>query len=75
LLGCPPKAPRRKASKKGIRKSEAGDISSSTVHPEKTKSVESSKRKRKASEGVSDAEIQAASSLAQLGQKKAKKAV
>jgi hypothetical protein len=35
------------------------------------KSLESSKRKRKASEDVSDAEIQAASSLAQLGQKKA----
>jgi hypothetical protein len=37
--------------------------------------LESSKRKRKASEGVSDAEIQAASSLAQLGRKKSKKAV
>jgi hypothetical protein len=47
--------------------SEAGDISSSTIRPKKTKSLESSKRKHKASEGVSDAEIHVASSLAQLG--------
>jgi hypothetical protein len=62
---APPKAPRKKSSKKG--RSSAGDTSSSIVRPEKTKSLESSKRKCKASEGVSDAEIQAASSLAQLG--------
>jgi uncharacterized protein YktA (UPF0223 family) len=59
---APPKSPRRKSSKKG--KSSTGDTSSPTVHPDKTKSLESSKRKRKASEDVSDAEIQAASSLA-----------
>jgi uncharacterized protein YktA (UPF0223 family) len=70
---APPKAPRRKSAKK--RKSSACDTSSSLVRPEKTKSLESSKRKRNASEGISDAEIQAASGLAQLGQKKAKKAV
>jgi hypothetical protein len=39
------------------------------------KSLESSKRKRKSSEQVSDAELQAPSSLAQMSQKKAKKAV
>jgi hypothetical protein len=72
---APPKAPRKKASKKGIRKSDVGDTTSSIIRPEKTKSLESRKRKHKASEGVSDVEIQAASSLAQLGQKKAKKAV
>jgi hypothetical protein len=37
--------------------------------------LESSKRKQKASEDVSDVEVQAASSPAQLGQKKANKAV
>jgi hypothetical protein len=41
----------------------------------KTKSLEPSKQKRKASEGVSDAEIQAAWSLAQLGQEKGKEVV
>jgi hypothetical protein len=41
----------------------------------KTKSLESSKQKRKASEDVSDAEIQAAWSLAQLGQEKGKEVV
>jgi hypothetical protein len=50
--------------------SEASDISS-----KKTKSLESCKRKHKAFEGTSDAEIQAASSLTQLGQKRAKKVV
>jgi hypothetical protein len=69
----PPKAPRRRSSKKG--KSSTDDTSFSTVCPDKTKSLESSKRKRKASEGVSDAEIQVASSLAQLGQKKNKTAI
>jgi hypothetical protein len=38
-------------------------------------SLESSKRKRKSSEQVSDAELQAASSLAQMSRKKAKKAI
>jgi hypothetical protein len=37
--------------------------------------LESSKRKRKASEDVSDAEIQATYSLAKLGKKKPKKVV
>jgi hypothetical protein len=41
----------------------------------KTKSLESSKWKRKSSEQVSEVELQAASSLAQLSQKEAKKAV
>jgi hypothetical protein len=70
---APPKAPRKKASKRGRGKSEVGDISSSNVRPEKTKSLESSKSKLKASEGISDAEVRAASSLTQLVQKKAKK--
>jgi hypothetical protein len=46
---------------------EVGDISSSTIHPGKTKSLESCKRKRWASDSFSDAEVQAASGLAQLG--------
>jgi hypothetical protein len=70
---APPKAPRIKSSKKG--KSSTSDTSSAIVRPDKTKSLESSKRKLKASEGVSDAEIQAALSLAQLGSKKAKKVI
>jgi hypothetical protein len=70
---APPKAPRKKPSHKG--RSSAGDTSSSIIRPDKTKSLESSKRKCKASEDNSDAEVQAASSLAQLGQKKAKKAI
>jgi hypothetical protein len=37
--------------------------------------LESGKRKRKASEDIFDTEIQEASSLAQLGRKKSKKAV
>jgi hypothetical protein len=41
----------------------------------KTRSLESSKRRRKTSEQVSDAELQAASSLAQISWKKAKKVV
>jgi hypothetical protein len=41
----------------------------------KTKSLESSKRKHKSSEAVSDVELQAASSLAQLGEKKIKTTV
>jgi hypothetical protein len=63
---APPKSPRR-SSKKG--KSSVGDTSSAIICPDKTKSLESSKQKRKTSEVVSDAEIQAASSLAQLGRK------
>jgi hypothetical protein len=48
---------------------------SSGVVPSKTKSLESSKRKRRSFEQVSDAELQAASSLAQMSWKKAKKAI
>jgi hypothetical protein len=72
---APPKAPRRKGSDKGKRKSSVGNTSSSIIRPEKTKTLESNKRKHKASEDIYDAEVQVASSLAQLGQKKAKKAV
>jgi hypothetical protein len=72
-LAPPPKAPRKKSSRK-VRNS-ADDTSCSIIHSKKIKSLESSKRKRKASEDVFDAEIQVASSLAQLGQKKAKKVV
>jgi hypothetical protein len=72
---CSPKAPRKKALMEEIRKCNVGNTSSSIIRPEKTKSLESSKRKRKASKGDSDAEVQAASSLAQLGQKKSKKVV
>jgi hypothetical protein len=72
-LAAPLKAPRRTPSKKG--KGDTDETSSSAVHPEKTRSLESSKRKRKSSEVVSDVELQAASSLAQLCRKKTKKAV
>jgi hypothetical protein len=51
------------------------ETTSSSVQPAKTKSLESTKRKRKSSEQVSDVELQAASSLAQMSRKKAKKAV
>jgi hypothetical protein len=67
------KAPRGKSSKKG--KGSTDETSSSAVHPEKTKSLESSKRKHKSSKAISDVELQAASSLAQLGKKKVKTAV
>jgi hypothetical protein len=67
---APPKARRSRASKKEKAKSCAGDTSSSVVRPGNTKSLESSKRKRKDSEDIFDAEIQAASSLAQLSRKK-----
>jgi hypothetical protein len=70
---APLKAPRRKSSKKG--KKDTDETSSSAVRLEKTRSLESSKRKRKSSEVVSDAELQAASSLAQLSRKKTKKVV
>jgi hypothetical protein len=67
------KAPRRRSSKSS--KWIIDETSSSSVQPAKTKFLESSKRKSKSSEQVSDAELQAASSLAQMSQKKAKKAV
>jgi hypothetical protein len=68
-----PKAPRRRSSKSSP--SIANETTSSGVVLSKTKSLESSKHKRRSSEQVSDAELQAASSLAQMSQKKAKKAV
>jgi hypothetical protein len=71
---APLKAPRGKSSKKG-KGSTDQTSSSSIVHPKKTKSLESSKKKRKSSEAISDVELQAASSLAQLGRKKIKIAV
>jgi hypothetical protein len=70
---APLKAPRGKSSKKG--KGSTNQTCSSVVHPEKTKSHESSKRKHKSSEAVSDVELQAASILAQLSGKKIKKVV
>jgi hypothetical protein len=74
-LAVPPKARRRRASKKEKAKSSAGNTSSSIVCPTKTKSLESSKRKRKAFEDISDAANQVASCLAKLGKKKTKKAM
>jgi hypothetical protein len=64
----PLKALRKKSSKKS-------QGASSGVQPTKTKSLESTKRKRRTSEQISDVELQAASSLAQMSRKKVKKAV
>jgi hypothetical protein len=70
---APIDAPRRKSSKRGP--SAVDESTSSGVKPSKTRSLESSKRKRKTSEQISDVELQAASSLAQMSRKKLKKAV
>jgi hypothetical protein len=70
---APPKAPRRRSSKSSL--SVADETTSSGVVPSKTKSLESSKCKRRSSEQVSDVELQAASCLAQMRHKKAKMAV
>jgi hypothetical protein len=70
---APLRAPRRRSSKRCL--AIADDSMSSGVQPAKTRSLESSKRKRKTFEQVSDAELQAASSLAQMSRKKAKKAI
>jgi hypothetical protein len=70
---APPKAPRRRSSKSGP--STADETTSSGVVPSRTMSLESSKCKRRSSEQVSDAELQGASSLAQMSRKKAKKAI
>jgi hypothetical protein len=70
---APPKAPRRRSSKSSL--SIAGETTFSGVVPSKTKSLKSSKCKRRSSEQVSDVELQAASSLAQMRHKKAKKAI
>jgi hypothetical protein len=69
----PPNAPRRRSSKSSL--SIVDESTSFGVQPLKTKSLESSKCKRKSSEHVSDAELQAASSLAQMSRKKSKKVV
>jgi hypothetical protein len=52
---APLKAPRRRSSKSGP--ATANETTSSVIQPTKTKSLESSKRKRKASEQLSDAEL------------------
>jgi hypothetical protein len=70
---APLKASRRRFSKKS--KMNTNETTSSNVQPTKTKSLESTKRKRKSSENVSDVELQAATSLAQMSRKKANKAV
>jgi hypothetical protein len=70
---APLKAPRRTSSKKG--KGGADETSSSAARPERTKSLEFSKRKHKSSEVVLDTKLQAASGLAGLSRKKRKKAV
>jgi hypothetical protein len=70
----PINAPRIRSSKRGS--SPASEGTSSGVKPSRTKSLESSKRKRKTSElRTSDAELQAASVLAQMSRKRLKKAV
>jgi hypothetical protein len=70
---APPRAPRRRSFKSSLLI--ADETTSSSVVPSKTKSLESSKRKRRSSEQVSDVELQASSNLAQMRHKKAKKAV
>jgi hypothetical protein len=70
---APLKALRRRSSKKSKVKTD--ETTSSSVQPTKTKSLESTKQKRKSSEQVLDVELQVASSLAHMSQKKAKKAV
>jgi hypothetical protein len=69
----PISAPRRRSSKRGP--STVDESTSSGVQPSKTRSLESSKRKRRTSEQISDTELQAASGLAQMIRKKFKKAV
>jgi hypothetical protein len=71
---APINAPRIRSSKRGS--SPASEGASSGVKPSRTRSLESSKRKRKTSElRTSDAELQVASGLAQMSRKKPKKAV
>jgi hypothetical protein len=67
---APSRAPLRRSSKSCL--AIADETTSSGVQPAKTRSLESSKRKRKTSEQVSDAELQATSSLAQMSRKRAK---
>jgi hypothetical protein len=70
---APPRALRKRSSKSSL--TIADETTSSGVVTSRTKSLESSKRKRRSSEQVSDVELQAASSLAQMRHKKAKKAI
>jgi hypothetical protein len=70
---APINAPRIRSSKRGS--SSVSESTSSGVKPSRTRSLEWSKRKRKTSERTSDAELQAASGLAQMSRKKLKKAV
>jgi uncharacterized protein YktA (UPF0223 family) len=69
----PPKTSRRSSSKK--RKGVDDGTSSATVCPEKTRSLESSKRKHKSTEVVSNVELQAATGLTGLSRKKMNKVV
>jgi hypothetical protein len=70
---APINAPRGRSSKRGS--SAVNESTSSGVKPSKTRSLESSKRKRKTSEQISYVELQAASDLAQMSRKKLKKVV
>jgi uncharacterized protein YktA (UPF0223 family) len=69
----PLKALRRRSLKQG--KVNIDDTTSSSVQPAKTKSLESSKWKRKSSEHFSDVELQVSNTLDQMSQKKAKKSI
>jgi uncharacterized protein YktA (UPF0223 family) len=69
----PSKISRRSSSKK--RKGSDDRTPSAAVCPEKTKSLESNKRKHQSTEGVTDVELQAATSLTGLSRKKMKKVV
>jgi hypothetical protein len=70
---APISAPRRRSSKRGP--SVIDESTSSGVQPFRTRSLESTKRKRRTSGQISDAKLQAASGLAQMSRKKSKKAV
>jgi hypothetical protein len=70
---APISAPRRRSSKRGP--SVIDESTCSGAQPSKTRSLESSKRKRRTSEQISDAELQVASGLAQMSRKKSKEAV
>jgi hypothetical protein len=72
-LAAPLKALRRRSSKSSTLIID--ETTSSSVQPAKTRSLESSKRKRKSSEQVLYVELQVASSLAQMSPKKSKKAI
>jgi hypothetical protein len=70
---APINAPRRRSSKRGP--SAVDESTSSGGKPSKTRSLESSKRKRKISERISNVELQVASDLAQMSRKKLNKVV